>query len=325
MTPALPVAGTVTSALARQYNASLRQGEIIRRESMNATHQLLDSIRSKHTVARNMTQSIVNKLIGETVSNQHILTTLLAVKQYDNYIFNHLLNVSVLAIMTGQALGLKTRELAILGEAALLHDIGMTVIPQHIWDNPDPLSDEDRFQIQKHPVFSADLLEQVPGLEPEIIRAVYQHHERADGSGYPKGLPGARITDYARIIAVVDCYDAMVNPRAFRTGRPPLHAMRELLQMSGSTLDREVMKVFVSQMSLYPVGSVLRLNTGEVGVAVSANQNAPMRPVIKVMRDARGMMLAAPVYLDLRQEPKRHIVESILDQSIIDALLKSTR
>jgi len=160
----VPVLSTITFTLAKQYNANLQQGEVIRRESMNLTQQLLNRAQSKRPVERNMTQSIVNKLIGETVSNQRILTTLLAVRQYDNYIFTHLLNVSVLAILTGQALGLKTRELTILGEAALLHDIGMSVIPQEVWNKPDPLTDEERFQVQKHPVFGADLLEQLPGL-----------------------------------------------------------------------------------------------------------------------------------------------------------------
>lgn len=322
-TPDLAPAAAGEPAFAARYDEELRQGEVIRNESLAITRQLIDNIQAQLPLNRNLTRAIVDKLIGETVNNQRMLTTLLAVKHYDNYIFKHLLNVSVLAIMTGQCLELTQQEIHALGEAALLHDIGMTMVPREIWNKSGPLTTGERFQVQKHPIFSTDLLEQIPGVELEIRHAVYQHHEREDGSGYPKGLPGGKICLFAKIIAVADCYDAMINPRQYRPGKLPQHTIRELLQMSTTTLNREVMKVFVGRMSLYPVGSVVRLNTREIGITVTANRNAPLRPTIKVMRDATGAAPAAPAYLDLRKEKSLFIVENILEQSVIDALLQN--
>lgn len=317
-------AASETTAVAKQYSTDLRQGEAIRRESMAITHQIIDNVQSERSINRGMTRSIIDKMIGETVGNQRILTTLLSVKNFDNYLFNHLLNVSALAIVTGQCLELTQKEIYFLGEAALLHDIGMTVVPQEIWNKPEPLTEAERFQIQKHPIHAADLLEKMADVEPDIRRAVYQHHEREDGSGYPKGLTGERICLFAKIIAITDCYDAMVNPRRYRSGKLPLHAMRELLQLSATQLNREIMKTFVSQMSLYPIGSVVRLNTRETGIVVTANERAPMRPTLKVMRDASGRILATPLYLDLRKAKKVFITDNIVDQASIDALLQGS-
>jgi len=224
-------------------------------------------------------------------------------------------------VLTGHILGLDRSDLQILGESALLHDVGMTIIPATTWNKNSALNDDERFQVQKHPIFSADIVDKIYQIDIGISRTIYQHHERIDGSGYPKGIGGARINRLARILAVADTYDAMSNPRPYRHAHVPHDSIKTLVSMANAALDPETVRAFITHMSLFPVGSVVRLSSGVMAVVISVNPRAPLRPQVKVCQWLDGQYTADGPYLDLNGDPGLTITESITDHRIIDEIL----
>ena len=313
----------VTAERAAQINAGLQRGDELQEQLIGETRQLLNTLRLKGEVDYPAAKKMVDQLLTEVLHHPEVLSTLLTVRHYDTYLMNHSLNVSVLAVMTGHILGLERSDLQALGESALLHDVGMTLIPAGIWNKDGVLSDNERFQVQKHPIFSADIVEKVYQIDANISRTIYQHHERADGSGYPKGIGEARISRLARILAVADTYDAMSNPRPYRHAHIPHDSIKTLVTLANTALDREAVRAFITHMSLFPVGSVLRLNSGMLAVVIKVNREAPLRPQVKVCRWQDGQYTADGPYLDLQADPALTITESITDHAVIDGILST--
>jgi len=311
----------VPSHQATSLQNGLARGEDIRVETIDKTKKILAHLQLGKKLSRNHSKDTVINLVEEAIDSAEILTTLMSVKEYDNYLFSHSLNVSVLAILTGKALGLNENELHFLGEAALLHDVGMTVVPLSIWYKNTPLTSNERFQVEKHPVFSTDIVETLPHIEMEITQAIYQHHEREDGSGYPRGLTAKRISKYAKVLAVADTYDAMVSVRPFRKRILPHQAMKEIVALANRSLDQETVRAFITHMSLYPAGSVVRLNTKAVGVTVLANRAAPLRPILKMVKNENGTAIADEVFIDLSKDKSLFITEALFDDEVLAKVL----
>lgn len=318
------IPGRLDVAQTASVRAFLNQGTELKRQTLDLTYRILDNLRDRKTIERSETRRIVTKLVQEAVSNREVLATLLAVRQADNYIFNHSLNVCILAILVGHMLELNPKELIMLGEAALLHDVGMTVIPEEVRNKKGPLTEEEYFQVKKHPRLSADLIGQVMAGEADLVKAILQHHEREDGSGYPDGLAGDEITFFAKILAVVDVYDAMTNTRPYRSFYSPYQTVKSLLTQISSGLNQPVVQAFIAEMSLHPVGSVVRLNTAALGVVVRANRLAPLRPLLRMVRDEQGQPFPDEVFVDLGSDRSIFIAEGIFDGAIITELTADT-
>lgn len=314
------VPGRLNEAQAASVRAFLKHGTEIKRQTLNLTYQILDNLRERKTIDRSETRRVVTKLVQEAVSNREVLATLLAVRQADNYIFNHSLNVCILAILVGHMLEFNPKQLIVLGEAALLHDVGMTVVPEEVRNKQGPLSEEEYFQIKKHPRLSVDLIGPMMAGEADLVKAILQHHEREDGSGYPEGLEDGEITFFAKILAVVDVYDAMTQARPYRSFHAPYQTVRSLLTQINHGLNQQVVQAFIAEMSLHPVGSVVRLNTDALGVVVRANRQAPLRPLLRMVRDEQGQPFAEEIFVDLGSDRNIFISEGIFDGAMITEL-----
>lgn len=231
-------------------------------------------------------------------------------------LMEHTLNAAILSAKLGALLNYSHQELLGLTFAALLHNIGMVFLPQDILSKLDPLTPEERHIIQTHSDLGAAHVRKIgPEYEP-VAEIIYQIHERENGQGYPEGLRGNEIHDEAKIIGICDVYVAMNKPRVYRAAFLPFDAMQAIIQRMEEQFAPHLVRALLQALSIFPVGSLIRLSSGEVGRVAAANPERPMRPVVEVIFDARDSRLEPPSTMDLTEYPHLHIKGAIAKETI---------
>ncbi len=202
----------------------------------------------------------------------------------------------------------ESEKLEQIALAGLLHDLGMFVLPDSLLYKASALTEEEVRIMREHPQHGSRLVEEVGASYPWVGRVILQEHERMDGSGYPGGLTGDHIDEMALIIGLADVFDALMNSRPYRRGRSPHQAIRTLLVSGKPVFPHHLLKALVEQLSIYPLGTTVRLNTGETGVVSQLNRQYPLRPILRLLQSGH-----APVSktVDLRAETSLHIVEVV--------------
>ncbi len=212
----------------------------------------------------------------------------------DRYLISHAVNTTVLSLAIGEYLKSPPHRLIELGNACLLHEIGMFRLPVELRRSSQPLTEEQRKVLATHTLLGYRILKGISAPE-NVALAALEHHERFDGSGYPRGLAGDKITEYAKIIAVACSYDAMVSGRPFKAEPLDGHSsVKDLLQKNRGHYDDRVLKAFVYTMSVYPVGTAVLLSNGSKGVVTKTDPLRPRCPIVRVVVDAKGTKLADP-------------------------------
>ncbi|HLZ33756.1 MAG TPA: HD domain-containing phosphohydrolase [Nitrospira sp.] len=223
----------------------------------------------------------------------------------------NLINVSILATKVGAGLGYYGKELQRLSLAGLVHDIGLFAVPQSIVTKSGRLTREERTLIEQHPELGYQLVRKLGPEWEWLSHVVRQAHERWNGQGYPNRLKGRDINEFAQIIGAVDVFDALVTPRPYRRRFFPHEAVRELLVAERMAFPREIIKALVEQLSAYPLGTLVRLTTGEVGTVVGINARFPLRPVVEVGGGPVQGSGQESRQLDLSESPLVSIVETV--------------
>ena len=226
-------------------------------------------------------------------------------------IISNMVNVSILATKIGMGLGYRREELLRLAHAGLLHDVGMFMLPESLISSSEKLSAEDRALIVQHPEFGYEILNKLGAQHDWLAQVAWQEHERWGGQGYPRGLSGHQIHEYARVIGIVDIFDALMSPRPYKRRLLPHEAVRELLIAEKASFPSQIIKTLVQQFSMFPLGTTVRLNTGEVGAVVQLNPRYPLRPVIKVSQIPDWAEDVGPKRVDLSKTMLVHIVEVV--------------
>ncbi len=264
-------------------------------------------------------RSVIAKMTESMIRNPDALVCFAQLKRKDEYTALHSLRVCILALALGRQLSLTEAQLNALGIGALLHDIGKMRVPDEILRKTDTLTAAEFEIIKRHVVWGVELLEnaeQVPRPSLEIVRF---HHERYDGSGYADGLKGGEIGVFGMIGGIVDHYDAITSDRGYRCGIPSHTALKELYPLRGKLFHPVLVEKFIQCMGIYPIGSVVELNTGEVGVVVSLNRTLRLKPrVALVLNPERRLYPKLPaVNLAVRKTPDGRPceVERVLDPS----------
>jgi HD-GYP domain-containing protein (c-di-GMP phosphodiesterase class II) len=232
----------------------------------------------------------------------------------DVYLCSHAANDCIYTLLIGRTMGLDGTRLDILGYCALLHDLGMLkYLPLALKNGK--LSSAEFEQIKKHPLFGKEIVRLMPGLPenvkeilPEVIEQV---HERADGYGYPSGKTLDDIHLYARIIAVADVYEALTHPRSYRERYLPHDALKIMVNTADNAFDTSILKAFLEQISLYPPGSYVRLNTEEIGRVTGTNSGMPTRPRVKIVLDAHLQRISELRVVDLNKMPMLFIKDAV--------------
>ncbi|MEC0212218.1 HD-GYP domain-containing protein [Paenibacillus ehimensis] len=257
---------------------------------------------SKNHVLGRSFGNVMKMIIDDLNEKQGTAIMLLNMNVLNNYLYQHSLNVCIYATMLGMVSGYNKDELMALGLGALLHDIGKTKINLEIIKKPGPLTPEEFEEVKKHAEIGFRLLKDEPNMPLLSAHCAFQHHERENGSGYPRGITGKDIHEYAKWIAVADSYDAMTTHRPHRLAMLPHQAMEVLFAGVGTLYDQRKVAMFRDNVAIYPLGLTVTLSTGEQGVVVNINPAVPQRPVVRVLIDAYGQVLGQPYEIDLAEK-----------------------
>lgn len=284
-------------------------GEQTRRLAMASVRRVFQELDEQGSVSRlEDVRQALNQMLDELLAQPGVMFGLGQIRSTDDYTFAHSVDVAVLALMAGIALGYSRSRLFDLGMGALLHDIGKTRINRSVLTTPGQLSAGEMAEMRLHTLYGFEMLRGRSDVSAVSAHVAYQHHERSDGSGYPRGLKEPEIHPLAQVVAVVDVFDAMVSDRPYRRGLPVHQVAGFLRREAGRLFNPTVVESFLSRVPLFPTGTVVRLNTGETAIVVAQNRAHRGRPVVRIVAAADGRPLQQPVEVDLLSERKRSIV-----------------
>jgi putative nucleotidyltransferase with HDIG domain len=229
-----------------------------------------------------------------TMREPSTMVGLAMLKDYDNYTFNHCVNVGILAMALGTSVGLDPEQIKVLGVAGHLHDVGKVMVSREVLNKPGKLTTAEFEEMKRHAELGESIVNQMIGIDPEVVRIVLGHHRRCDRSGYPERavkLPDDPMID---IIAIADTYDALTTLRVYQAAISPRAALQSMERLSGPVLNTALFEEFKLLLGPYPVGTLVRLDNNEVGVVSQPNPFAPAAPVVRVLLDSEGGQLALP-------------------------------
>lgn len=241
---------------------------------------------------------LIRSILGELRDKKDLLNLLADVYAYDQYIFTHSFNVTLYTLAIGMEMGLAHKQLEQLGMGAILHDVGKMQVKKDILLKPGKLTEEEYEQIKMHSEHGYRMLKEVPNLPLLVAHCAYQHHERINGSGYPRGLKGQDIHLYGKIIAVADVFDAVTTNRVYRKAMLPHEALEILYAGAGTLFEQNIVEAFRNSVAVYPVGLTVILNDRRIGVVVRQNMGTSNRPVVYIIEE-NGVPVEEPYELNL--------------------------
>lgn len=289
-------------------------GELARathRYALSAIHEIMDSVAANQTPNIQKAKNVVRSMVDLITRDRSALVGLTSIKNYDEYTYYHSVNVLILSLALGTVLPLKKVPLSILGISALLHDIGKIKIPAEVLKKPGPLTSEEWAMIERHPLEGAEVLSSIPGLNKTAMIVAFEHHIGYDLSGYPKISPKRALHLYSKIVEIADAYDAITSRTYYRSPETPDNALSIMLQLSGAVFDPLLLKVFINMMGIYPIGTLVRLNTKEIAVVFRTNPSDILRPKVKLLRDRDGAEIDARLVDLTETDEKNQYIRSV--------------
>jgi HD-GYP domain-containing protein (c-di-GMP phosphodiesterase class II) len=230
-----------------------------------------------------------------------------------DYLAFHQARVAVTALRIGANVGYDRRRLVTLGMAGSLIDVGLWQLPDALLRRVDALTGDEQTAYRSHPRLSADLIRRWGPPDDAIVQAVLEHHEREHGQGFPQGLTGTAVEFDAKVLGLADTYTGLTLPLTARPRLRPHEAVREIVKVRNEAFPAPLIKALLSEISVFPPGTVVRLNTEEIGRVVAVNRNHPLRPRVEIMADSRGQRLPAPKTVDLSEAPFIYITGPVTE------------
>ncbi len=270
--------------------------------ALDSLVNILADIRKGGTVSMPKLEVITGELVDSVLRNSTAMSLLARMQQKDEYIRNHSLESSVWALVFGRHLGLDRDSLNAVGMGALLLDVGKTRIPVKLLNKKGALTDVERDYMRSHVEMGLEILKQTRGIDGRVLEMVATHHERYDGSGYPKGWRGNQIPVFGRIAGIVDSYSAMISDRPYAKAMSSFDAMREFKAFSDKHFQAEMVEQFIQAIGIFPVGTLVELNTGEVAVVLKENMDSRLQPTLAIVRDSEKADVAKIKTLDLSKQ-----------------------
>lgn len=261
-------------------------------------------------VFRELAASIVDELLQHPDAILHLTD----IRTHDDYTFGHSVNVGVLAVLAGMSLGYNRSQLQELALGCLLHDLGKLSVPLEILNKPGTFSEPEMNIMKTHSEAGFDVLRKSPGVPLLAAHIAYQHHERFNGTGYPRGLKGQEIHEYSRVAAIADVYDALTSDRPYRKGMLPHEAYEIMIASSGQFFEAGLLQSFFEHIALYPLGTVVLLSSGETGVVIECTKSLPLRPVVRVLLNQAGEPVVEGRHCNLETE-KELLIVKVLDET----------
>jgi len=267
-----------------------------------AMSTLMDDIGKNKKLDMKAVKEAVDPMIESMMRNPDACVWLARMKTKDSYTYRHSVSCSIWAVALGRQLGLPKTDLKTLAQGGLLFDIGKVKLPDELLAKKERLTPEEFEVIKSHVTEGVELLRVTPDVTRHILQMAEYHHERYDGSGYPKGITGDDIPVFARIIGVIDCYDAITSERPYAKPMSPSEAVRNLYEWRDIDFQAEIVEEFIQAIGIYPAGTLVELNTGEVGVVLSEYRTRRLRPKLLMVLDENKQRLPEMVPLDLSEQ-----------------------
>jgi putative nucleotidyltransferase with HDIG domain len=267
--------------------------------SRQAVASMFAEARMGRTVDTGGARRLVEEISDSVSRSAGALISLARLKTADDYTYMHSVAVCALMIALARQLGLGKEEVRSAGIAGLLHDLGKAAIPLDILNKPGKLTDAEFAIVKTHPEKGHEMLLQSGDVDPVARDVVLHHHEKDDGSGYPKRLRGAAISLFAKMAAVCDVYDAITSNRPYKAGWDPAESLRKMAEWSNGHFDLSVFQAFVKSIGIYPIGSLVLLNCGRIGVVIEQNEKSLLHPQVKVFFSTKSKARILPEVLNL--------------------------
>ncbi len=276
----------------------IRAARPLIRDTRVLVHQQMLDARNGRSLDTPAARESVEVITESIMRNPNALVWLSALKQRDEYTFLHSLSVCILSISLGRHLGLPREILLELGFGAFLHDIGKMHIPDSVLNKPGRLTAQEMALMRQHPEFGIEIVEGSERIPESSRNVIYSHHERLDGSGYTQGVAGGQIHPLTHIVSVCDTYDAIISQRPYKKASSPVNATAALFRARGRFFEPDLVDQFIRCIGIYPVGSLVELSSGEVGVVVATNEER-LRPRVMVVLDEEHDRVDQPYEIDL--------------------------
>jgi putative nucleotidyltransferase with HDIG domain len=279
----------------------LQQAREIEHSARDTLFAILEDARLGHSLDTPRVRQVVGQMTESIIRNPDALVWLTHLKKKHEYTATHSLRVCVLALALGRHLGYDRERLTILGTGALLHDIGKLTVPVAILDKPEALTREE-FEIMKtHVPNGLTILENAPGITPAALEVVGRHHERYSGNGYVFGMSGDTIGEFGLISAIVDTYDAITSDRSYHLSLSPADALKIIYEGRERAYHPWLAEQFIQCMGIFPIGSIVEMSTGSIGVVITANRQRRLRPRVALILSPDKTPYTPATVLDLMQ------------------------
>jgi len=249
--------------------------------------KILGQIKQKKSFEMSEVEETTNAMVDSIFRNQDALTCMSRLQTKDSFLIEHSLNVSILMSVFAKYLGFEKRLIQELALGAFLHDIGKVLLPLDILNKTNTLTSKEHNIIRSHVALGLKILEDSPSISHIAMKMVREHHERLNGSGYPKQLKGSEISTYGRMIAIIDSYDAMTCERPYKKQLHPINAFKALILESPEFYDEALVEKFIQCMGVYPIGTLVKLNSGKIGLISRLNKQKPLHPYVRVFYNTR--------------------------------------
>lgn len=259
---------------------------------------------------------LTDRLIHSNELLEHMYRLSLTYGHGGDYLISHSVNTMVYALKIAMRMGYPRPKLLELALGALIYDVGLFLIPEEIINKNGPLTESEVSLIRNHPEIGKKALSALGEMYPWILRVVYEHHERENGQGYPQGLKGNDIHEYAKIIGLCDTYEAMTHDRPYRKALMQFVSVRDLVEAKNLLFSPRILKIFLEEISLYPVGSYVKLNNKTIGKVIATNSGQPLKPVIQLLFDSNGNRIVEDKIINLVETPVLVIIGGVTEEEL---------
>lgn len=290
--------------------------ELVKAISLRA--EVMEYLKNQETLIKsnqefdiNLGLELVDKIVKSVSRNRDALLSLRVSQNKDEYLLNHSLNVATLMAVLSRDLDLPEEIIGIFSVGALFHDFGKFLIPDGVLNKPGIYTKDEFKQMQEHPNHGVKLLSVLDSLNQEMIDLVLEHHERLDGSGYPKGLKGEEISLGGRLTGIIDFYDALSSDRCYKDQVSSVEVLKSLFELSGKEFDPSLLQVFIQSVGLYPVGKLVRLASGFLAIVIGSAKQDLKKPVVLLIYDTKKDRPITPRKLDLSTVGSLHQITGL--------------
>lgn len=267
------------------FESAMEQAQQAYDNAMAHAHQIIHHAKLGRKIDYDSSVETVDSIVNSAIKNPDTLLCLTKLACTDEYTYTHCINVSTIAVVFGEYLGLTRNELLDLGMAGMFHDLGKTLVPERIINKPGPLTHDEFEEIKQHPRYSYEMLHKQGDIPIAIMEAVRDHHEKCNGSGYPANLTREKTSAMARIISLADVYDALTSDRSYKNAMLPNKALAIMYGMRDQDFDAVEVQSFIKCLGIFPSGSLVKLSSGEYAIVYEVNPARPLQPKVKIIFD----------------------------------------